>query len=143
MIKFTKSFNQSPQIDQEQKQFLLNLTSTSESSSTMRSSNDIEKGTINNAASTYTKEAELATYNNVSDQQKVWRDSSYDFTNDGDKFDFITSNTTSPQQSPALSRIAESPNNYGILTPKDARVSFHDEVIEPQQVSYALAFFRH
>ncbi|KAD7480350.1 hypothetical protein E3N88_03486 [Mikania micrantha] len=65
---------------------------------------------------------------------KLWRDSSYDFTNDGDKFDFRTSDTPSPELSPALSRIPESPNNYGILTPKEVRVSFHEEVIEPQPV---------
>ncbi|KAD7117726.1 hypothetical protein E3N88_04994 [Mikania micrantha] len=33
----------------------------------------------------------------------------------------------SPELSPVLSRIPESPNNYGILTPKEVRVSFHEE----------------
>ncbi|XP_076931250.1 mechanosensitive ion channel protein 6-like isoform X2 [Bidens hawaiensis] len=87
--------------------------------------------------STSSKEAavELANYPPSSyPPNKVWRDSSYNFSNDGDKFDFITSDSASPQQSPTLSRIAESPNNYGILTPKDVRVSFHEEVVEPQQV---------
>ncbi|XP_076948523.1 mechanosensitive ion channel protein 6-like [Bidens hawaiensis] len=83
------------------------------------------------------KEAvELANFNYSNyPPNKVWRDSSYDFSNDGDKFDFITSDSASPQQSPTLSRIAESPspNNYGILTPKDVRVSFHEEVVEPPQ----------
>ncbi|KAI7737113.1 hypothetical protein M8C21_007422, partial [Ambrosia artemisiifolia] len=37
-------------------------------------------------------------------------------------------------QSPALSRIPESPNNYGNLTPKEVRVSFHEEVVEPAPV---------
>nr|XP_043631636.1 mechanosensitive ion channel protein 6-like [Erigeron canadensis] len=99
------------------------------------------------------KEAELATFNlnnkninssnssspnlsNNNNNNKVWRDSSYDFTNDNEKFDFGTSETSSTHQSPSgLSRIAESPpNNYGILTPKEIRVSFHEEVVEPQPV---------
>ncbi|KAL8211508.1 hypothetical protein R6Q57_005945 [Mikania cordata] len=101
---------------------------------------NIGNGTNGNAESTVTKEAELTAaykFNPIADQQnpnKVWRDSSYDFTNDGDKFDFGTSDTPSPELSPALSRIPESPNNYGILTPKEIRVSFHEEVIEPQPV---------
>ncbi|KAI7745939.1 hypothetical protein M8C21_010613 [Ambrosia artemisiifolia] len=87
------------------------------------------------ASSTTAEQIELAAAYQQN-PNKVWRDSSYDFSNDNDKFDFITSNSASPQQSPALSRIAESPNNYGILTPKDVRVSFKEEVIEPQQVRH-------
>ncbi|KAI3797308.1 hypothetical protein L1987_32564 [Smallanthus sonchifolius] len=158
MDKFRKSFNKSPQhepqIDPEEKQILLHRNDhtidLSSTTTTMRSSpspsppdsgecrRDIEKGTNGNAASTTTKQPEVAVYNfNVADHQnpnKVWRDSSYDFSNDSDQFDFITSAAASPQQSPALSRIAESPNNYGVLTPKDVRVSFHEKVIEPQQL---------
>ncbi|KAI3797022.1 hypothetical protein L1987_39712 [Smallanthus sonchifolius] len=162
MDKFRKSFNKSPQhepqIDTEEKQILLHQndhtidlsSTTTTTTTTMRSSpspsppdsgerrRDIEKGTNGNAASTTSKQPDVATYNfNVADNQnpnKVWRDSSYDFSNDSDQFDFITSAAASPQQSPALSRIAESPNNYGVLTPKDVRVSFHEEVIEPQQL---------
>ncbi|MFS8006504.1 putative mechanosensitive ion channel MscS, LSM domain superfamily [Helianthus anomalus] len=85
------------------------------------------KTPIINGGAAASEQIELAAHTQSSN--KVWRDSSYDFSNDNDKFDFITS----PQLSPALSRIAESPNNYGILTPKDVRVSFHEEVIEPQQ----------
>ncbi|PWA57559.1 mechanosensitive ion channel family protein [Artemisia annua] len=100
---------------------------------------DLEKGTNGNVASTSSKETELAGYNSFSNFQnpnpnKVWRDSSYDFSNDGSKFDFGTSDSPSPQQSPGLPRISESPNNYGILTPKEVRVSFHEEVVEPQPV---------
>ncbi|XP_071703540.1 mechanosensitive ion channel protein 6-like [Rutidosis leptorrhynchoides] len=104
---------------------------------------DNGKQTNGNAVNVATKEAELTGYKFNSNQlnpnpnpnpNKVWRDASYDFSNDNDKFDFGTSDTPSPQQSPALSRIAESPNNYGILTPKEVRVSFHEEVIEPQPV---------
>lgn len=160
MDKFRKSFNRSsqnePEIEPEEKQILLHpngyaidqIPSVS-TVTAMRSSpsppdsgerrRDIGKETNGNVAGTATKEAELAAYkfNPVADQQnpnKVWRDSSYDFTNDNEKFDFLTSDTPSPQQSPALSRIPESPNNYGMLTPKEVRVSFHDEVIEPQPV---------
>ncbi|KAK1441024.1 hypothetical protein QVD17_06860 [Tagetes erecta] len=104
--------------------------------------NGIGNGTVtnnnaNNVTTSATKQPQLASHNfsSISDLQnpnKVWRDSSYDFTNDNDKFDFGTSDTPSPQRSPALSKIPESPNNYGILTPKEVRVSFHEEVIEPQ-----------
>ncbi|GKA05467.1 mechanosensitive ion channel protein 6-like protein, partial [Tanacetum coccineum] len=101
---------------------------------------DLEKGTNGNA-STASKEIGLAGYNtsfpgnpNPNPNNKVWRDSSYDFSNDGNKFDFGTSDSPSPQQSPGLPRISESPNNYGILTPKEVRVSFHEEVVEPQPV---------
>ncbi|XP_019187338.1 PREDICTED: mechanosensitive ion channel protein 6-like [Ipomoea nil] len=64
---------------------------------------------------------------------KVWRDSSYDFSNDtaaraktGNSnkggFDFIT-------ESP-LSRVAESPN-LGQISPKEVRVSFNEHLNEP------------
>ncbi|XP_071698229.1 mechanosensitive ion channel protein 6-like [Rutidosis leptorrhynchoides] len=62
---------------------------------------------------------------------KVWRDSSYDFSNDSDKCDFGKSDTTSSQQSPALSKIAETSNNYAL---NEFRVSFHEETVEPQPV---------
>ncbi|KAI3724543.1 hypothetical protein L2E82_36324 [Cichorium intybus] len=158
MDKFRKSFNKSqqsePQIDPEEKQILLDendygvdLFPPGTAVTTMSSSPPLpdsgerrrDAGKDTNGNADRAKEAELAAYKfkSVIDQQKpntVWRDSSYDFSNDSDKFDFLTSNTPSPQQSPALSRIPESPNNYGILTPKEVRVSFHDEVIEPQPV---------
>ncbi|KAI3724545.1 hypothetical protein L2E82_36326 [Cichorium intybus] len=91
------------------------------------------KGTNGNVAAT--KEAEPTAYkfSSITDQQNpntVWRDSSYNFSNDGDRFDFLTSAPPSPQ----LSRISESSNNYGMLTPKEVMVYFHDEVIEPQPV---------
>ncbi|KAG8378009.1 hypothetical protein BUALT_Bualt08G0093500 [Buddleja alternifolia] len=67
-----------------------------------------------------------------SSTSRMWRDSSYDFTNDAvmraaansKDFDFVT-------ESP-LSRIPESPSAaaYGQLTPRDVRVSFHEK-IEP------------
>ncbi|KAI3725515.1 hypothetical protein L1987_65305 [Smallanthus sonchifolius] len=153
MDKIRKSFNRSSQNEPEENQILLpqnNFTiNLSPATTTMRSSpsppdsgerrKENGKSTNGNVASTATREAELAAYkfNTVADQQNpnnIWRDSSYDFTNDGDKFDFKMSDTPSPQHSPALSKIPESPNNYGILTPKEVRVSFHEEVIEPPPV---------
>ncbi|KAK1388592.1 Mechanosensitive ion channel protein [Heracleum sosnowskyi] len=60
---------------------------------------------------------------------KMWRDTSYDFSNDVNKcndFDFVTESPAS-QRSP-LSKIAESPNVYGQFSPKDAKVSFNDKL---------------
>ncbi|XP_023741447.1 mechanosensitive ion channel protein 6 [Lactuca sativa] len=152
MDKFRKSFNKSPQhepqIELEEKQILLHVNDNAVDqfpSATMSSSlplpdsgerrRDTGKGTNGNVD--LIKEAELAAYkfNSVVDQQnpnKVWRESSYDFSKNNDNFDFMTSDTPSTQQSTPLSRIAESPSNYGMLSPKEVRVSFHDEVIEPQ-----------
>ncbi|PIN10746.1 hypothetical protein CDL12_16659 [Handroanthus impetiginosus] len=65
---------------------------------------------------------------------RMWRDSSYDFSNDAvmratsnsKDFDFVSDSPIS-QKSP-LSRIQESPstNYYGQMTPRDVRVSFHE-----------------
>ncbi|KAK3038894.1 hypothetical protein RJ639_028616 [Escallonia herrerae] len=76
-----------------------------------------------NGAGRGTKETEL------SSQSPVWRDSSYDFSKDAavkrvaNEFDVVS-------ESPPLSRISESPN-YGVLTPREVRVSFNDTVGEP------------
>ncbi|KAK2974868.1 hypothetical protein RJ640_020783 [Escallonia rubra] len=76
-----------------------------------------------NGAGAGTKETEL------SSQSPVWRDSSYDFSKDAamkrvsNEFDFVS-------DSPPLSRISESPN-YGVLTPREVRVSFNETVGEP------------
>ncbi|GKE48066.1 hypothetical protein Tco_1479324 [Tanacetum coccineum] len=89
---------------------------------------DLEKTTNSNAASA-TKETELAAgYTNFDnhDINKVWRESSYESRNEGGKINFVTSGTSSPQQLTAFS----SPNNYGILTPKEVKISFQDEVID-------------
>ncbi|XP_047959591.1 mechanosensitive ion channel protein 8-like [Salvia hispanica] len=69
-------------------------------------------------------------------ENRMWRDSSYDFSNDAvmrtastsKEFDFVTESPVS-QQSP-LSKIPESPaaNAYGQLTPRDVRVSFNETV---------------
>ncbi|KAL7613498.1 mechanosensitive ion channel protein 6 [Lactuca sativa] len=96
------------------------------------------KATDDNVAAT--TEAEEASYNfnnSVVDLENanyntVWRESSYNFSKDGEKFDFLTSEPPSPP----LSRIAESPNNYGTLTPKEVMVYFRDEVIEPQPIRH-------
>ncbi|PIN18013.1 putative mechanosensitive ion channel [Handroanthus impetiginosus] len=72
--------------------------------------------------------------NNDTSTNRMWRDSSYDFSNDAvmkaaassKEFDFVTESPIS-QKSP-LSRIPESPstNYYGQMTPRDVRVSFHE-----------------
>lgn len=68
----------------------------------------------------------------------MWRDSSYDFSNDAvmsvaassKDFDFVTESPASQQSPSALSRIPESPpaNTYGQLTPREVRVSFNEQV---------------
>ncbi|CAI9117010.1 OLC1v1018316C1 [Oldenlandia corymbosa var. corymbosa] len=73
-------------------------------------------------------QAQLAKNGNAG-KNSMWRDSSYDFSNDAamraiannnKDFDFGT-------ESPPLSRIAESsPTNYGQVTPRDVRVSFNE-----------------
>ncbi|KAI3464759.1 hypothetical protein Pfo_021422 [Paulownia fortunei] len=74
--------------------------------------------------------------NNDTSTNRMWRDSSYDFSNDAvmraaansKDFDFVSESPLS-QRSP-LSRIPESPSTYndGQLTPRDVRVSFHENV---------------
>lgn len=72
-------------------------------------------------------------------KNNIWRDSSYDFSNDeamraiannSKDFDFVAESPFS-QRSP-LSRIAESPpNNLEQATPRDVRVSFNENVADP------------
>lgn len=85
---------------------------------------DSAKGTYSSATDTFAKETELSEYMSTADIENpnnIWRDFSYDFTKDGYKHDSATLH----------SPIAESPNNYGQLTPKEVRVSFNDEVVPP------------
>ncbi|XAR64230.1 hypothetical protein NMG60_11024495 [Bertholletia excelsa] len=69
---------------------------------------------------------------------RMWRDSSYDFTNDAAaskisrEFDFVNDSPISQCSRGGLSRIVESPG-YGQLTPRDVKVSFNDAVSEPVQ----------
>nr|XP_016470246.1 PREDICTED: mechanosensitive ion channel protein 6-like [Nicotiana tabacum] len=87
------------------------------------------------------KETELSTSKtqlNTNDENaanKIYRDSSYDFSNDAfmraqrdnnnnKDFDFITESPFS-QRSP-LSRVLEESPNRGVLTPRDVRVSFNE-----------------
>lgn len=103
-------------------------TTTSSSSQSTNDSGDRKEVAIKfNGDNGVTKETELA-------HQKVntvWRGSSYDFSQVaaakgiGD-FGFV-SDTPSPQRSP-LSKIPESPNTYGVLSPRDVRVSFNEVV---------------
>ncbi|KAK4490242.1 hypothetical protein RD792_000902 [Penstemon davidsonii] len=126
-----KSFKSSQrQQTEEELQILLSQNTTyttSASAATMTSSSSPKDATvnINGARDSPTK-------------NRMWRDSSYDFTNDAvmkaaaksQDFDFVTESPLS-QNSP-LSKIPESPSmtNYGQLTPRDVRVSFHER-IEP------------
>ncbi|KAJ8540839.1 hypothetical protein K7X08_001655 [Anisodus acutangulus] len=83
-----------------------------------------------------TKETELSsstTSNTNAATDKIYRDSSYDFSNDAamkrmqdnKDFDFITESPYS-QPSP-LSMVEESPpNNHGVLTRREVRVSFNE-----------------
>ncbi|XP_075509469.1 mechanosensitive ion channel protein 8-like [Primulina tabacum] len=75
---------------------------------------------------------------NESKANRMWRDSSYDFTKDAvmraasasQDFDFLTESPVSPKS--PLRKISESPgDNYGQLTPREVRVSFHENTAEP------------
>lgn len=76
---------------------------------------------------------------NIGPKTSIWRDSSYDFSNDAamrsiannsKDFDFAAESPFS-QRSP-LSKIAESPNVYEQqATPRDIRVSFNESVTDP------------
>nr|GEY98456.1 mechanosensitive ion channel protein 6-like [Tanacetum cinerariifolium] len=83
---------------------------------------------VSNQNQTCDQKINLAGYTNFDNQDinKVWRESSHDFRNEGGNIDFVTPGTPSPQQSPALS----SPNSYGILTPKEVKIFFQDEIID-------------
>nr|GMD43533.1 mechanosensitive ion channel protein 6-like [Ipomoea batatas] len=120
------------------------LSSSSPSPSPSKSSAAVDSRESNgrDAAAAAAKETELSLSssavgksggaNNAQDiVNKVWRDSSYDFSNDAPAkaktsnkggFDFIT-------ESP-LSRVAESPN-LGQISPKEVRVSFNENLNEP------------
>ncbi|THG03375.1 mechanosensitive ion channel protein 6-like [Camellia sinensis] len=66
----------------------------------------------------------------------IWRDSSYDFSNDATKvskeFEFGTESPLSQCSRPGLSKIAESPS-HGQFTPREVRVSFNEGTSEPVQ----------
>lgn len=90
----------------------------------LSSSSSSSKTQLNNNASTEENSQNAA--------NKVYRDSSYDFSNDAamkrmkdnnKDFDFVTESPFS-QTSP-LSRVEESPN-HGVLTPREVRVSFNE-----------------
>ncbi|XP_073275779.1 mechanosensitive ion channel protein 8-like [Primulina huaijiensis] len=76
---------------------------------------------------------------NESNASRMWRDSSYDFSNDAvmraaaasQDFDLVTESPVDPRS--PLPKISESPgdNNYGQLTPREVRVSFHKNTAEP------------
>ncbi|KAA8537466.1 hypothetical protein F0562_027074 [Nyssa sinensis] len=84
------------------------------------------------------RETELASHSQATgggddkSVNNIWRDSSYDFSNDAMKvakeFDFVTDSPLS-QCSQGLSRIPESPS-YGQVSPKEVRVSFNEATTE-------------
>ncbi|KAL7117614.1 hypothetical protein ACP275_03G082300 [Erythranthe tilingii] len=129
-----KSFKSTKPQQEEERQILLTQNPTSaaadDGAATMTSSKDpvirIDGDDLPNTNTGGTSNGET---------NRMWRDSSYDFSNDAvmkaaatsKDFDFSADSPLS-QQSP-LSRIPESPtaaNNYGPLTPRDVRVSFHE-----------------
>ncbi|CAI9753365.1 unnamed protein product [Fraxinus pennsylvanica] len=108
------------------------MTSSSSTSSPSPPKDVIVKINGQDSLKEPTKTSENTSTNNAG---RMWRDSSYDFSNDAvmraaannKDFDFVT-------ESP-LSRIAESPStNYGQLTPKEVRVSFNDNKAETAAV---------
>ncbi|CDP07335.1 unnamed protein product [Coffea canephora] len=90
------------------------------------------------SSSSTSSQAQVSGANANAAKSNVWRDSSYDFSNDAamraiannaKDFDFVTESPLS-QRSP-LSRIPESPNNCDQITPREVRVSFNENVAEP------------
>ncbi|KAL3505446.1 hypothetical protein ACH5RR_035287 [Cinchona calisaya] len=93
----------------------------------------VNKETELTSSSSSSSPSVLANNENGGGKSNIWRDSSYDFSNDAamraiannnKDFDFVT-------ESPTLSRIPESPNNYGQITPKGVRVSFNGNAADP------------
>ncbi|KAL6506656.1 hypothetical protein OROHE_022488 [Orobanche hederae] len=135
-----KSLKSSPPKREEERQILLTekpkssaapmTTSSSSPSSSSPPKDSVVK--INGHDSPNTNAGTTSTTtNNETGNNRMWRDSSYDFTNDAvmraaansSDFDFVS-------ESP-LSRIPESPSansNYDTLTPRDVRVSFQESV---------------
>ncbi|XP_024991448.1 mechanosensitive ion channel protein 6-like [Cynara cardunculus var. scolymus] len=85
---------------------------------------DVWNGSYRKAADTSANETELTETYSTADLENQ------------NKFDSTTLRTPSPPppRSSELSRLTESPNSYIQLTPKEVRVSFHDEVTDHQPV---------
>ncbi|CAK9187923.1 unnamed protein product [Ilex paraguariensis] len=147
MDKLKKSFKSSPDQRPEERQILLN-----QSENPMASQSDDQGDTkdlvIKINGKENTKETELVSKlsspspspspsngRGNDTTSTIWRDSSYDFSNDataakvGKEFDFVKTDSPLSQRSP-LSRIAESPN-HGQLSAREVRVSFNEATTEP------------
>lgn len=147
METLRKSFNKSSHPPrEEERQILLSerpsaaATMTSPSSSASTPSPPKQTViTINGHNSPNRETATVSSNaNNGSGTNRMWRDSSYDFSNDAvmrvaassKDFDFVTESPASQQSPSPLSRIPESPpaNTYGQLTPREVHVSFNEHV---------------
>lgn len=93
---------------------------------------DAWKGSYGKSADTSANETELTVSNSADDLENQNKQ----FKQDGYKFDYSTTlRTPSPPRSPELSSLLDqSPNSYIQLTPKEVRVSFHDDVTDHRPV---------
>ncbi|KZV33177.1 mechanosensitive ion channel protein 8-like [Dorcoceras hygrometricum] len=153
METFRKSFK-SPQLQQEERQILLTQWENATShpaAATMTSSSSSDSGfplpppTRNvgiksNVQDSLNGDSVSGVGVNESNAHRMWRDSSYDFSNDAvmraaaasQDFDFVAESPVAPKS--PLTKIDESSggdNNYGQLTPREVRVSFQKNTAEP------------
>lgn len=149
METLRKSFNKSSHPPrQEERQILLSERPSAAAAATMTSSSSSASTpsppkqtviTINGHNSPNRETATVSSNaNDGSGTNRMWRDSSYDFSNDAvmrvaassKDFDFVTESPASQQSPSPLSRIPESPpaNTYGQLTPREVHVSFNEHV---------------
>ncbi|CAA0831109.1 Mechanosensitive ion channel protein 5 [Striga hermonthica] len=136
METLRKSFKSSPPKQEEDRQILLTEKPTSAAAPMATSSSSSASPSPPVAPKINGRDLPDAA-GDTGASNKIWRDSSYDFSNDavmraaaksGD-FDFISESPVS--QRSQLSRIPESPGpntNYDQSTPRDVRVSFHESV---------------
>ncbi|KAK6115183.1 hypothetical protein DH2020_007452 [Rehmannia glutinosa] len=142
METLRKSFKSSPPQQEEERHILLtekptSVSATMPSSSSSSSTPSPPKDAVVKINGQDSPNTNIGTSsnNNGTSTNRMWRDSSYDFSNDAvmraaansKDFDFVTESPLS-QRSP-LSKIPESPNTYSFgQTPRDVRVSFHENV---------------
>ncbi|KAL8514870.1 hypothetical protein ACS0TY_013815 [Phlomoides rotata] len=140
METLRKSFKSSPphhKVGEEERLILLTENPPSSFAATMTSASSATTSPPNDAVIKINGQHSPTSNNGTANDgtNRVWRGSSYDFSNDAvmraaadsKEFDFVTESPLS-QQSP-LARIPESPSaNYDQLTARDVRVSFHEKV---------------
>ncbi|KAL8524240.1 hypothetical protein ACS0TY_013994 [Phlomoides rotata] len=140
METLRKSFKSSPphhKVGEEERLILLTENPPSSFAATMTSASSTTTSPPNDAVIKINGQHSPTSNNGTANDgtNRVWRGSSYDFSNDAvmraaadsKEFDFVTESPLS-QQSP-LARIPESPSaNYDQLTARDVRVSFHEKV---------------